>query len=440
MTINLLLPNQLVPNNKLSEFVIIFKAPELFRPNFSKVKVKYLNTCLTNYTKGIKNKVVVSSYGALKKVLATKKIQLLTTYVINDISIETNLKAICKIEQLESPMFLNSRERNKKLLTYKKIYFNSFYILQRKFHKVLMHCDRPIGGKWSFDNENRSPMPDSIASTLKDPAGVLFPTTREAALATLRAFIKNKLPHFGKYQDYVDSRHLLLYHSGLSAPLNVGLITPHDVLKAITETKATIPIQSLEGFIRQIIGWREYMCGLYQVHYTKMEKSNFFKHKNKIPRSFYTGTTGIVPLDNTIKRFKKYGYVHHIERLMIAGCLFLLCEIDPRQVLKWFTELSIDSYDWVMYPNVLIMSQYACGNFATTKPYFCASSYILKMSNYKKGPWCAVWDALFWRFLKKNKAFFKKQPRLSYITRYIDSKAKPTVVKLANSFIKKGKV
>ena len=136
------------------------------------------------------------------------------------------------------------------------------------------------------------------------------------------------------------------------------------------------------------------------------------KFDKKIPKSFYNGTTGIEPFDDSIKKITKTGYIHHIERLMIVGNLMLLCEIDPDEVYRWFMELSIDSYDWVMVPNVYGMSQFADGGLMSTKPYISGSSYILKMSDYKKGGWCSVWDALFWNFINNHKVFFKKNPRM----------------------------
>ncbi|MFZ1572803.1 MAG: FAD-binding domain-containing protein [Candidatus Kapaibacterium sp.] len=145
-----------------------------------------------------------------------------------------------------------------------------------------------------------------------------------------------------------------------------------------------VGLNSIEGFIRQIIGWREFIRGVYVFKGTQERSRNFWNFKNKIPTSFYTGTTGIEPIDNTIKKLIATGYCHHIERLMILGNFMLLCEFDPNEVYKWFMELFIDSYDWVMVPNVYGMSQFADGGLMATKPYISGSSYVLKMSNFKK--------------------------------------------------------
>ena len=423
MDVNLILANQLFPVKTESKVIILLRPPELFQKTFSKVKTGYLEKCVSAYVKKLSKttKVVqVNTYTDLHAVCHRHRIPTLIAYDINDFTIEKNIRKVSRLQTLETPMFLNSRARNATLLSKNKLFFTSFYIRQRKDLDILVKDQKPVGGKWTFDTENRMKMPAKIAEKLKGTP--TFPTTRQAALAMLKTFIEKKLPTFGDYQDYVDKDNILLFHSGLSAPLNVGLITPNDILKAIHGSKA--PIKSLEAFVRQIIGWREFMRGLYQVHHDKLKSSNFFGHTKTIPKSFYDATTGILPLDNSIKRLKKYGYVHHIERLMIIGCLFMLCEVHPLEVYKWFMELSIDAYEWVMLSNVMVMSQFACGPFATTKPYFCASAYILRMSNYSRGPWCEVWDALFWRFVGKHRAFFKTQPRLAVLTKNIESKVK----------------
>lgn len=431
--VNLILSNQLFAAD-LAPLVIVFNAPELFQESFSEVKTRYLRKCVADYVRALSKKrrvVQVSSYRDLKRVCESRGIQALTAYDVNDVGIEIELRKVRPLTTLETPMFLNSRERNQNLLG-GKLFFTSFYVSQRKHFGLLLKAGKPVGGRWTFDTENRRKMPEALAKKLTSKPK--FPTTRTAALRTLKKFVKEKLPVFGEYQDYIDKDNILLYHSGLSAPLNVGLITPADVLAAIKGSRA--PINSLEAFVRQIVGWREYMRGLYQVHHKTLRADNYFGHSRKIPRAFYEATTGIVPLDASIRRLKRYGYVHHIERLMIIGCLFMLCEVHPLEVMRWFTELSIDAFEWVMLSNVMAMSQFACGPFATTKPYVCASAYILRMSNYQRGPWCDIWDALFWRFIRKHRAFFRKQPRLSALTRNLESRATAETLRKAESFLR----
>ena len=188
----------------------------------------------------------------------------------------------------------------------------------------------------------------------------------------------------------------------------------------IFSKKNNIPINSVEGFIRQIIGWREFIRGVYYSKGTEERLKNFWGFKRKIPNSFYDGTTGIEPVDDTIKKVLKSGYANHIERLMILGNFMVLCEFDPDDVYKWFMELFIDSYDWVMVPNVYGMSQYADGGIMSTKPYISSSNYICKMSDYKKGDWSHVWDGLFWNFMDKHREFFLKNPRMRMLVSSFD--------------------
>jgi deoxyribodipyrimidine photolyase-related protein len=204
--------------------------------------------------------------------------------------------------------------------------------------------------------------------------------------------------------------------------LNVGLLTPLIIIKTTMDyaSENHIPLNSLEGFIRQIIGWREFIRGVYLYQGSKERTTNFWSFKKKIPASFYTGTTGINPIDSTIKKILETGYCHHIERLMILGNFMLLNEFDPDEVYQWFMELFIDAYDWVMVPNIYGMSQFADGGLMATKPYISGSSYVLKMSNYKKGDWCAIWDALFWNFMNKQRSFFLSNPRLGMLIHTFD--------------------
>jgi deoxyribodipyrimidine photolyase-related protein len=204
--------------------------------------------------------------------------------------------------------------------------------------------------------------------------------------------------------------------------LNIGLLTPKWIIsESLNYAKANnIPLNSLEGFVRQITGWREFIRGIYESRGSYERTLNFWKFKRKIPASFYDGTTGIPPIDETIKRVLKTGYCNHIERLMILGNFMLLCEFDPDEVYKWFMELFIDAYDWVMVTNIYGMSQFSDGGLMASKPYISGSNYILKMSNYKKGEWQKIWDGLFWRFMDKQRTFFLSNPRLGMLVRMYD--------------------
>ena len=204
--------------------------------------------------------------------------------------------------------------------------------------------------------------------------------------------------------------------------LNIGLLTPQQIIDETLRVSAAknIPLNSLEGFIRQIVGWREFIRLVYEREGTKQRRTNYWKFKRKIPTSFWTGDTGIAPIDSTIKKVLKTGYAHHIERLMVLGNFMLLCEFDPDEVHKWFMEMFIDAYDWVMVPNVYGMTQFADGGLMTTKPYISGSNYLMKMSDYEKGSWQPIWDGLFWRFMHVHRRFFLQNPRIGMLVKTFD--------------------
>ena len=250
----------------------------------------------------------------------------------------------------------------------------------------------------------------------------------------------NSFNDFGIYEDSIVDKESFLNHSLLSPLLNTGLIDINFVLEAtiLFYRKNNIPLNSCEGFIRQIIGWREFIRGVYTVKGSEERTKNFWGFKRKIPKSFYNGTTGILPVDDSIKKILKTGYAHHIDRLMILGNFMLLCQFDPDEVYRWFMEMFIDSYDWVMVPNVYGMSQFADGGLMSTKPYISGSSYILKMSNYKKGEWSEIWDSLFWNFIDNYRSFFVKNPRMRMLVANFDKMnldKKERLLKLANHFL-----
>ena len=222
--------------------------------------------------------------------------------------------------------------------------------------------------------------------------------------------------------------------------LNVGLITPDIVIEKALDLfkKNKAPLNSIEGFIRQILGWREFIRGIYQLRGSKQKNSNFWGHQRKLSQSWYDGSTGLLPLDDCIKSAVKDGYSHHIPRLMVICNLMNMCEIDPKFIYKWFMEMYIDASDWVMIPNVFGMATYSDGGLMSTKPYTCSSNYILKMSNYEKGAWCDVIDGLYWRFVQKNINFYSSNPRLSFQTRVLSRMSedrKVLIFKKAEEFL-----
>ena len=259
----------------------------------------------------------------------------------------------------------------------------------------------------------------------------------------LDQFLKDKLNLFGDYEDAVSKKSNILFHSALSPIINLGLITPSEILEKIKKIEKKVRINSLEGYVRQIIGWREFMRGIYQNYDKHLENTNFFNHKNKMKISWYNGTTGLDPLDHSIKNALNYGWSHHIERLMILANIMNLCQIHPNQVYKWFMEMFVDSSDWVMAPNVYGMGLFSDGGIFATKPYICGSSYFLKMMDFKKGEWCNIMDGLYWNFINKNRKFFLKNPRLSMMVRVFDkikNERKKIILKAAEKFIKQNTI
>ena len=268
-----------------------------------------------------------------------------------------------------------------------------------------------------------------------------MPLTRQEALKNLDNFLNIKFNNFGSYEDAILIEDNFLFHSALSPSLNLGLITPKEIIAKVLIyiSDNEIPLNSSEGFIRQIIGWREFIRGVYQVKGDEQEKSNFFNFSNKINNSWYSGTTGIPPLDDAIKFSNLFGYTHHINRLMIISNIMTLSEIDPNQVYKWFMEMYVDSSDWVMVSNVYGMGTYADGGIFSTKPYICGSNYILKMSNYKKGDWCDIVDGLYWRFVHKHFDSIKNNHRLSFMKKTLEKMKidrREMIFKKAEDFIK----
>ena len=390
----------------------------------------------------------------LESFLATHNIATLTMFEVEDKFFESRLSTLCsslnvKLNILPSPMFLVSREEfSQYLASCKKPFMKTFYEQLRKSRDILMADDgTPVGGKFSFDAENRQKLPKKLEppspQILRHPAHVadvaklvdslfanhpgdsaLFwlPTTREQSLSWLEQFLKQRFHHFGAYEDAITSRSDIVYHSVLSPILNLGLVTPLEVIERATvfAKKHDIPLNSLEGFVRQIIGWREFIRGIYQNYSARQDTENFFGHHRQLRSCWYNASTGIPPLDDAIQKAVRLGYNHHIERLMLIGNIMLLCAVDPREVHGWFMEMYVDSSDWVMGPNVYGMGQFSDGGIFATKPYICGSNYLLKMSDYQKGPWCDAIDGLYWQFIDTHRQFFQKNYRMSAIIGNLD--------------------
>lgn len=382
---------------------------------------------------------------------------------------ETCQKTTIKLIKSESPSFLNTQQELEDYFEKKKKYFQTdFYIAQRKKRNVLVDVNqKPTGDKWTFDSDNRKPLPKDevvpelpvskenrfvkeakqyvntyFANNYGDVNSFIYPIDFTSSRDWLNDFFKYRFNKFGLYEDALVTNENYLFHSILSPLINTGLLTPGEVIdKAVDYAeKNNVPLNSLEGFIRQIMGWREFIRAVYEREGSRQRTTNYWKFTRKIPQSFWQGKTGIMPVDNVIKKVLQTSYSHHIERLMVMGNFMLLCEFDPDEVYQWFMEMYIDAYDWVMVPNVYGMTQFADGGLMTTKPYISGSNYLLKMSDYKKDEkWTTIWDALFWRFMHVHRKFFLSNPRLGMLIRTFDKMSdekKELHLKTADKFLK----
>jgi deoxyribodipyrimidine photolyase-related protein len=369
----------------------------------------------------------------------------------------TTLADLCrqtKIEtaRLTSEHFLVELETFQDVFkSHKRYVMESFYRVVRSRYGFLMHDGKPEGDRWNFDSENRNKLPDKITppepivferdvseivNYIKrhkipyigeiDPLKFPWPVTRSEALKTLRHFCSELLPHFGSYQDAMRSDHPFLYHSRLSFSLNIKQISPLEVIeaaiKSYRQSRGTITLAQIEGFVRQIAGWREFMRGVYWSHMPDYKKLNVLKATRALPHYFWDGQTKMNCLKHAIDQSLKHSYAHHIQRLMVTGNFATLTGIDPDQVDQWYLGIYIDAIEWVQLPNTRGMSQFADGGIVGTKPYTSSAAYINKMSNYCKGchyqfkerlgERACPFNSLYWDFLIRNQETLSKNPRI----------------------------
>ena len=487
MDISIIFPNQIFEKSKLlyesSRIYLIEEFLFFNQFKFHKQKILFHRMTMKSYERFLqKNSFNINYIDSTEKISEIKSfienldsdIKSIKIYDPVDNWLSKRINDTCKLKNInvevyDNPLFINKNEdlssffRNDK----KKFFQTSFYKQQRLKLDVMMIGDKPEGGKWTYDDQNREKYPKGkIPPTITYPEKnkiyteafnyvndnfnnnygkineeIIYPYNFKLAKEWLNVFLKTRFEEFGPYEDAVVKEKSILNHSVLSPLINIGLINPKHLVKSILNYyyQNNIRINSCEGFIRQIIGWREFIRGVYICKGTEERNKNFWNFKKKIPKSFYDGTTGVEPVDDTIKKINKSAYANHIERLMIIGNFMLLCEFDPDEVYKWFMELFIDSYDWVMVPNVYGMSQFGDGGLMSTKPYISGSSYILKMSNYKKGEWCSTWDSLFWSFIDKQREFFKTNPRMRMLVSSFDRmniEKKEKLINTAHNFLK----
>ena len=337
-----------------------------------------------------------------------------------------------------------------------------FYRLMRTKHQVLMQDEphnskKPLGDQWNFDQENRKSWPGTPAepsdtrqqhnhlalweniqcagvNSFGQPRAEDFkwPINRQEALAHLEVFIRDTLPEFGNFQDAMSTKGWRLFHSLISFALNTKMLTPKEVVSKAEQAfrQGAVSLATAEGFIRQIIGWREYIRGIYWAHMPGYDKHNTFEHKTPLPQWFWSGQTKMNCLSHSIGQSLEHAYAHHIQRLMIIGNFSLLAGLDPAALHRWYLGIYIDAFEWVELPNTVGMSQYADGGLLATKPYVSSAAYIDRMSDYcktchynkklREGEKACPFNALYWDFFERNKEKLSNNFRLGMVYRNLD--------------------
>lgn len=395
--------------------------------------------------------------------------------------LDQQLKDICKSisidsEPFDTEHFLTERSFLAQFFEGKKTYLmESFYREIRKKFEILMDGKEPEGGKWNYDHDNRSALTDKrllrkhfefnhdlselyqMIQNQKietfgnvDPEDFPWPISRAESLELLDHFCENLLIHFGDYQDALTTWDPYLFHSRLSFALNSKMISPMEVVRKVEsywhEKMDEISISQVEGFIRQIIGWREYMKGVYWAKMPEFSEMNFFGHDRKLPSWFWTGKTKMKCLSQSINQSLDLAYAHHIQRLMVIGNFALLAGIDPDEVDAWYLGIYIDAIEWVEITNTRGMSQFADGGIVGTKPYVSSANYIKKQGNYcthcayspnqKTGDKACPFNSLYWHFYDRNRELLEKNPRIGMAYKTLDRmKNKAQILKQADEYL-----
>jgi deoxyribodipyrimidine photolyase-related protein len=488
MEVFLIFSNQLffnVSHLKNHKVIYLIEEPRFFLDfKFHKLKLAYHRATMKKYFDYLKKKNFNVKYIDFTEVSNNfyksifKNYEIIRVISVSDYELENKLKSIFKnklliLDNINFLISINDLDLIKeKIYKNNKYYHDQFYKYQRIKLDILIKSDKPVGNKWSFDNLNRLSLPKNfsdkktiinkilnnkytieaikyINKNFPNNYGSLdnfiYPIDTKGSKIWLNNFLENKLVNFGKYQDAVAEKEPFLYHSILSPMMNIGLITDTEVVKIsydyYKKHSNIISLESFEGFIRQVIGWRNFVYTIYMLEGEKMYNMNYLKHHNKINDKFWTAETNIYPIDSIINKIIKYSYAHHIERLMYLGNFMLLCLIDPKEVYKIFMEWTIDAYSWVMIPNIFGMSQYSDGGMMMTRPYFSSYNYIKKMSDYniKQDDWSIIWNALYYNFIDKHHLILKKNYAISnQVNNWYkkNENEKEEIKKIANKFIK----
>jgi len=382
------------------------------------------------------------------------------------------------VQATDTQHFLTERQELKDFFAGKKRYLmESFYRWMRKRCDILMDRGRPVGDQWNFDQKNRRaydnqvPIPEPLffANNVADIVKVLrnkkvptigeiqsdqliWPISRVQSLGLLESFVKDFLPAFGTYQDAMTDANWYLFHSRLSFSLNTKMLHPLEVIDAAVEAwrknASGIKIQQIEGFVRQVLGWREYMRGIYWALMPELAAMNYFGHRAALPEFYWTGDTRLNCLRCAIGQSLKHAYAHHIQRLMVTGNFALLAGVDPAAVDQWYLGIYIDAIQWVELPNTRAMSQFADGGQVATKPYISSAKYIHSMSDYcdscdyhwkrRHGDMACPFNSLYWNFFERHRPLLQKNPRVGMMYRVwdrMDGKEKKAVLKQANAYL-----
>ena len=374
------------------------------------------------------------------------------------------------VEVDDTEHFLTRRQDLQDFFRGKQRYLmESFYRWMRKKYDILMEDGQPLGGKWNYDVKNRRrydgrvPIPEPVcfANDVTDlykmvvrqkvktfggikPNRLIWPITRMQALALLEAFLQKGLQHFGTYQDAMTIRSEFLFHSRMSFALNTKMLHPMEIIEAAIQTwekqKQKIRIQQIEGFVRQILGWREYMRGVYWSLMPEIAGLNFFNHVAVLPDYYWTAETHMRCMQQSLSQSLEHAYAHHIQRLMVTGNFALLAGVHPDEVDQWYLGVYIDAIHWVELPNTRAMSQRADGGRIATKPYVSSANYIHKMSDYciqcvydhKKsyGKAACPFNCLYWDFFDRHRDKLQKNPRIGMIYRSWDRRGKGEKIRI----------
>ena len=370
--------------------------------------------------------------------------------------IEAELGLPCEVVDTEH--FLSSRQELSEFFGEKNYVMENFYRMMRRKHEVLMDGDQPATGKWNYDHENRKKLPKKIEIPpvksfrrnvedlvdmldrqgvnfigTVDPENFVWPVTEKEGEELLQHFLAECLPYFGTYQDALTERGWSLFHSRLSFLINAKILNPLRVIRAVEKEwrkGQRITIAQAEGFIRQILGWREYMRGIYWDQMPNFAETNYFDHQRKLPDWYWTGETKMTCLRHAVQQSLTHSYAHHIQRLMVTGNFALLTGVHPDEVDRWYLGIYVDAIEWVEITNTRGMSQFADGGLVGTKPYVSSGSYINKMSDYCSG--CAYnvkertsadacpLNSLYWNFLDGHRDKLESNPRMSMMYRVWD--------------------